>query len=108
MEIIRGSQNWSGNFWEFSERKTGNVPKLPLPLLLLFADENYHAENVSEHAQNNFRGYQKCSGTFWNFERRNGRGKHLVPTRGDKIPQIGGCLFGGFLSREHPGFKETC
>src|SRR3990170_3386074 len=29
MEIIRGSQNWSGNFWEFSERKNGNVPKLP-------------------------------------------------------------------------------
>src|SRR3989337_461109 len=36
------------------------------------------------------------------------RGKHLVSARGDKIPRIGGCMFGGFLSREHACFMETC
>ena len=29
LEILRGPQNWCGNFWEFSERKTENVPELP-------------------------------------------------------------------------------
>src|SRR3990170_3215348 len=37
--ILGGCQNHSGNFWEFSGRKTGNVPGLPEPLQMLFADE---------------------------------------------------------------------
>src|SRR3990170_7669558 len=37
--ILRGFQNHSGNFWEFSEMKTGNVLELPEPLQMLFADE---------------------------------------------------------------------
>src|SRR3989337_1265758 len=37
--IFGGCQNHSGNFWEFSEMKTGNVPELPEPLQMLFADE---------------------------------------------------------------------
>src|SRR3990170_7873115 len=37
--ILGGCQNHSGNFWEFSEMKTGNVPELPEPLQMLFADE---------------------------------------------------------------------
>src|SRR3990170_2289949 len=48
---------------------------------------------------------------FWDlleFFRKKFRGKHLVPARGDKIPRIGGCLFGGFLSREHSFFMEKC
>ena len=48
---------------------------------------------------------------FWDlleFFRKKFRGKHLVPVRGDKIPRIGGCMFGGFLSREHACFMETC
>jgi hypothetical protein len=39
--ILGGYQNHSGNFWEFSEIKTGNVPELPEPLQMLFADENH-------------------------------------------------------------------
>jgi hypothetical protein len=39
--ILGGCQNHSGNFWEFFGRKTGNVPELPEPLCLLFADENH-------------------------------------------------------------------
>src|SRR3990170_1055082 len=45
---------------------------------------------------------------FWDlpeFFRKKFRGKHLVSARGDKIPRIKGCMFGGFLSREHPCFK---
>ena len=48
---------------------------------------------------------------FWDlleFFRKKFRGKHLVSARGDKIPRIGGCMFGGFLSREHACFMETC
>src|SRR3989337_2863742 len=48
---------------------------------------------------------------FWDlleFFRKKFRGKHLVSARGDKIPRNGGCLFGGFLSREHACFMETC
>jgi|RifCSP19_2_1023855.scaffolds.fasta_scaffold48995_1 hypothetical protein len=37
--ILGGCQNRSGNFLEFSEMKTGNVPELPEPLQMLFADE---------------------------------------------------------------------
>jgi len=37
--ILGGCQNHSGNFWEFSGRKTGNVPGLPEPLQMLLADE---------------------------------------------------------------------
>jgi hypothetical protein len=36
--ILGGCQNHSGNFLEFSG-KTGNVPELPEPLWLLFAEE---------------------------------------------------------------------
>jgi hypothetical protein len=39
--ILGGSQNHSGNFWEFSGIKTENVEELPEPLWLLFADENH-------------------------------------------------------------------
>jgi hypothetical protein len=39
--ILGGCQNYSGNFWEFSGIKTGNVPELPKPVCLLFADENH-------------------------------------------------------------------
>jgi hypothetical protein len=38
--ILGGYQNHSGNFLEFSGMKTGNVPELPEPLWLLFAEEN--------------------------------------------------------------------
>ena len=37
--ILEGCQNHSGNFLEFSGMKTGNVPELPKPLQMLFADE---------------------------------------------------------------------
>jgi hypothetical protein len=39
--ILGGCQNHSGNFLEFSGMKTGNVPELPEPLQMLFADENH-------------------------------------------------------------------
>jgi hypothetical protein len=39
--ILGGCQSHSGNFWEFSGRKTGNVPELPKPLQMLFANENH-------------------------------------------------------------------
>ncbi len=51
----------------FPEKKPGNVPEPPEPLLLLFADENHYSGNVSEQAQNNSRGCRKCSRTFRNF-----------------------------------------
>src|SRR6266566_1108117 len=92
----------------FPEKKPGNVPEPPEPLLLLFADENHYSRNVSEQAQNNFRGCRKCSGTFRNFSEETIAEKHLVSVLGDKIPRIRGCMFGGFLSREHPCFLETC
>ena len=92
----------------FPEKKPGNVPGPPEPLLLLFADENHYFGNVSEHAQNNSRGCRKCSGTVRNFSVETIAEKHLVSVLGDKIPRIGGCMFGGFLSREHPCFLETC
>ena len=41
LEILGGCQNCSGNFWDFSEKKLGNVPELLEPLWLLFADENH-------------------------------------------------------------------
>jgi hypothetical protein len=39
--ILGGCQNHSGNFWEFFGIKTKNVPDLPEPVWLLFADENH-------------------------------------------------------------------
>ena len=39
--ILGGCQNHSGSFLEFSEIKTGNVPELPEPLQMRFADENH-------------------------------------------------------------------
>ena len=39
--ILGGCQNHSGNFLEFSRIKTGNVPELPEPLQMRFADENH-------------------------------------------------------------------
>ena len=39
--ILGGCQNHSGNFLEFLEIKTGNVPELPEPVQMLFADENH-------------------------------------------------------------------
>ena len=39
--ILGRCQNHSGSFLEFSEIKTGNVPELPEPLQMLFADENH-------------------------------------------------------------------
>ena len=41
LEIPGGCQNCSGNFWDFFGIKTGNVPELPEPVWLLFADENH-------------------------------------------------------------------
>ena len=37
--ILGGCQSHSGNFLEFSEIKIGNVPELPIPVWLFFADE---------------------------------------------------------------------
>ena len=39
LEILGGCQKCSGNFWEFSGTKTGNVPEQPEPIWLLFAEE---------------------------------------------------------------------
>ena len=39
--ILEGCQNHSGSFLEFSEIKTGNVPELPEPLQMRFADANH-------------------------------------------------------------------
>ena len=39
--ILEGCQNHSGSFLEFSQIKTGNVPELPEPLQMRFADENH-------------------------------------------------------------------
>ena len=41
LTILGGCQSHSRNFLEFSEMKTGNVPELPEPLQMLFADENH-------------------------------------------------------------------
>ena len=41
LEILGGCQNCCRNFWEFFGIKTGNVPELPEPVWLLFADENH-------------------------------------------------------------------
>jgi hypothetical protein len=41
LEILGGYQNCSGNFWDFSGIKTENVPELPEPLWLLFAEEKH-------------------------------------------------------------------
>src|SRR3989337_2229489 len=108
MEIIRGSQNWSGNFWEFSERKTGNVPKLPLPLLLLFADENYHTENVLEHAENNFRGCRKCSGTFQNFSGKSFTENILSQREGTRSHESGVACLVAFCLGSTLVSRETC
>ena len=39
--ILGGCQNHSGSLLEFSEIKTENVPELPEPLQMRFADENH-------------------------------------------------------------------
>ena len=65
--ILGGCQFYSGNFWKFSGVKTGNVPELPEPLWLLFAEEKHCSGNVSECVQNCFSGYWNYSKTQRNF-----------------------------------------
>ena len=62
LEILGGCQKCFGNFWEFSGIKTGNVPELPEPLWLLFAEEKHCSGIVLECVQNCFSGY-------WNYSR---------------------------------------
>src|SRR3989337_1485947 len=65
--ILGGCQNHSGNFWEFSGIKTGNVPELPEPLWLLFAEEKHCSGNDSECIPNYFSGYWNYSKTHINL-----------------------------------------
>ena len=59
--ILGGCQNYSGSFLEFFEIKTGNVPELPEPLQMRFADENHYNGIVPERVENYYGGYWKCS-----------------------------------------------
>ena len=61
LEILGGCQKCSGNFWEFSGTKTGNVPEQPEPIWLLFAEEKHCSRIVSECVQNCFSEYWNCS-----------------------------------------------
>ena len=62
LEILGGCQNCSGNFWDFSGRKAGNIPEQPEPLWYLFAEEKHCSKIVLGCIQNCFSGY-------WNYSR---------------------------------------
>src|SRR3989337_784446 len=63
---------------------------------MLSADKNHRTENVSDQAQNNFRGCRKCSGTFWNFSEKSFAENILSQREGPRSHESGvACLVGG-------------
>ena len=74
-KLLEGARIVLGTSGIFLEKKPRNVPELPEPLWLLFADENHWSKNVSECVQNCFSGYWNYSKTHRNIFRFNGRGK---------------------------------
>src|SRR3990170_2289948 len=75
---------------------------------MLSADKNHRTENVSDHAQNNFRGCQKCSGTFWNFSEKSFAENILSQREGTRSHESGvACLVAFCLGSIHFSWRNV-
>ena len=75
---------------------------------MLSADKNHSTENVSDHAQNNFRGYRKCSGTFWNFSEKSFAENILSQREGTRSHESGvACLVAFCLGSMHVSWRHV-